>query len=53
MSKGPKFDKKGLPFGEKEDENEDEYFLGKINHILRDALDGLLAAADVTYLYLQ
>ncbi|ELU16401.1 hypothetical protein CAPTEDRAFT_163477 [Capitella teleta] len=48
-SKAMKIDRKYFVFGEMADEREDTYFLGKIRHILRDATDGLLAAAELYY----
>ncbi|XP_031558023.1 coiled-coil domain-containing protein 180-like [Actinia tenebrosa] len=44
---GPKYDKKYLIFGEVPDDG--EHFLAKINNILREGLEGLLATAEMYY----
>lgn len=50
ISKGTKFDPKYLVFGLKEESGEDTHFLGKVRKLLREALDGLLSAAEVNHL---
>ena len=47
-SKGTKIDRKLLVFGEAELPGEQTHFLGRIQRLLREALDGLLAASDVS-----
>ena len=46
-SKGQKYDRKYLVFGEREEPGEETHILGKIRRLLREALDGLLSAAEV------
>ncbi len=49
-SKGQKYDRKYMVFGEKEEPGEETHFLGKVRRLLREALDGLLTAAEVNFL---
>ena len=48
FSKGKGIDKKYFVFGEFGEDGEEKHLLGRVKRILREALEGLLAASEVS-----